>query len=150
MPPIVSVVMSCYNASGTLDKAIKSILDQTYENFELVVVEDGSTDDTLERLQVIASDHARINLIINDENLGLAASLNKGISASSGKYIARMDADDVAYKERLERQVSFLEKNKDVDILGTGIMQVDKASKEIGVALLSEEHRAITNRVFKI
>jgi len=105
--PEVSVVMACFNASQTLDKAVESILEQTYRDFEFLIIDDGSTDDTVEKLKTWSERDVRIKLLFNNKNSGLAASLNKGIEASKGKFIARMDADDRAFERRLELQTAF-------------------------------------------
>jgi len=115
--PIISVVMSVHNGGDYLQEAIESILNQTFNSFEFLIVDDGSTDKSLE---IIASyDDKRIVLIKNEMNLGLSISLNKGIKLAKGKYIARMDADDISFPERFEKQVKFLEGNPDIDLCGT-------------------------------
>ena len=108
--PLVSVIMGVYNSQGTLSEAVMSILNQTYSNFEFLICDDGSTDDSLKLLGNFSD--KRIKILRNEVNRGLAFSLNKCLVASSGAYVARMDADDVAFPDRLETQLSFLEKNK--------------------------------------
>lgn len=123
MLPLVSVVMPAYNSEKYIGKAIESILNQTYKWFELIVVEDGSGDNTL---QVINEyDDARIKLIKNECNRGIAYSTNRGIACAEGKYIALMDDDDIAVSERLALQVNFLEKHPDIDILGGRSNDID-------------------------
>jgi len=148
--PRVSVVMSCYNASSTLERAIDSILRQTFTDFEMIIIDDGSSDGTLQLLRRIKGQDERIKLIINNHNLGLGASLNKGILATKGRYIARMDADDIAVISRLNEQVTFLDEHEQVDIVGSGIIQIaEKDAIELGIVLLPETHEAIIDRVFK-
>jgi len=147
--PQVSVVMSCYNASKTLAEAVESILSQSFLDFEFIIVDDGSDDDTLEKLKTYQQTDDRINAIVNKENKGLAASLNIGIKASSASLIARMDADDIAMPTRLEKQLEFLTQHEEVDILGTGIIEMTQAGENKGIAVLPEEHREIINRIFK-
>ena len=113
--PIVSVIMPAFNAENTIIKSIKSILNQTYSNIELIIVNDFSNDNTLELITQIKDN--RIKIINNDYNLGISGSLNIGIHASSGDYIARIDSDDIAYLNRIEIQVKFLS-NSGVDVLG--------------------------------
>ena len=109
--------MSVFNGEKFIKEAIDSILTQTYTNFELLIVNDSSTDATLD---IITSyDDKRIVLINNIENLGLTKSLNKGMVLSKGKYIARQDADDISHENRLLKQVTYLESNPEVTILGT-------------------------------
>lgn len=147
--PRVSIVMSCYDAAHTLRRAVDSMLQQSYSNFEFIIVDDGSTDETLVILKKYQIEDERIHLIVNENNLGLAASLNKGIKKSKGEYIARMDADDESLLHRLEQQVSFLDKQEHIDILGTGIVTRTAASKEVAKHVLPEIHRDIIANVFK-
>ncbi len=122
--PRISVVMSVYNGAAHLEEAIKSILEQTYANFEFIIVNDGSTDASGEILQKI--DDCRIRVITNPSNLGLTKSLNIGSNAARGEYIARMDADDLSLPHRLERQLEFLEKNPDYALVGSSYYQIDE------------------------
>lgn len=145
----VSVVMSCYNARGTLDRAIQSILAQTYRDFDFIIIDDGSTDDSLDLLKSWSAKDERIKLITNKNNLGLSASLNKGIKAAQGVYIARMDADDWAFEQRLATQVDFLDQHSQVDILGTAVIHVSEEGETIGAAVLPRSHKEIVDRVFK-
>lgn len=147
--PKVSVVMSCFNTSRTLTAAIDSILDQTFRDFEFVIVDDGSTDDTLDRLKSYQKTDERIKVIANEKNIGLAASLNTGIQAASASLIARMDADDISMSTRLEKQVSFLSKHPSVHIVGTGIIEMNQAGETGLTQILPEEHSDIITRVFK-
>jgi glycosyltransferase involved in cell wall biosynthesis len=109
--PLISVILPAYNSEDYIVEALESIINQTYDNLEIIVINDGSTDRTVEKIKSLNDD--RINLITNEVNLGLIKTLNKGILLSSGKYIARMDADDIAMSSRLEKQAAFLEKNPD-------------------------------------
>ncbi len=108
--PIVSVVISSYNMEKTLPAALDSILNQTFSDFELIVIDDGSTDNTQGIFKRYCKKDSRIRCISNKKNLGLIASLNKGLNAARGKYIVRMDADDTSYSDRLARQVQFMNK----------------------------------------
>ncbi len=114
---MVSIIMPVYNSSGYLSDAIESILSQTYSDFEFIIIDDASTDNSIE---IIYSYHdPRIVLLKNDINLGVTHSLNKGIKHARGKYIARMDADDIALPQRIELQVDFLEKNPEFILVGS-------------------------------
>ena len=115
--PLVSVIMPTYNVENYVVEAINSILKQSYQNFEFFIIDDGSTDHTPEILKSFVD--SRIKLIFNEKNEGNPAARNKGCRLATGKYIAAMDADDVAYPERFEIQVKFLEDNLDVLALGT-------------------------------
>jgi hypothetical protein len=122
--PKLSVVMSVYNAEAYLAEAIQSILDQTYRDFELIIVsEHGSSKGSLD---IIGSfQDPRIIHIHNDERLGLIRSLNKALSQVRGEYIARMDGDDVCIKDRFELQIEYLERNPEVAAVGSAIAYID-------------------------
>lgn len=115
-PPLVSVILPTYNAAAYLGKAIKSILTQHYRHFELIIVNDGSSDGTQNLLTQYQD--PRI-IVINQANLGLPKALNQGIGIAKGKYIARQDADDISLPERLLEQVTFMEQNPSCALLGT-------------------------------
>lgn len=115
----ISVVMPAYNAEKYVGEAISSILNQTYKDFEFIIINDGSTDKTKEVIQ--AYNDSRIVYLENEHNLGIVTTLNKGLRYATGEYIARMDADDISVKDRLEKQVTYLDKNKSIGLLGTGI-----------------------------
>lgn len=119
--PLISVVMSAYNASITLKEAIDSILSQTFIDLEFLIVNDASTDDT-EKIILSYLDE-RIVYLKNTENKGLVYSLNKAIKMAKGKYIARLDADDISCHNRLSLQYTFMEKHPEVDICGTWMYQ---------------------------
>jgi glycosyltransferase involved in cell wall biosynthesis len=125
--PVVSVVMAAYNAEAFLAEAINSILAQTFTDFEFIIVDDGSTDDTGELLACYAAREPRISVVSNHTNLGLARSLNCGLEAARGRYIARQDADDVSLPHRLEKQVAFMDNHAEVGVCCSWV-------KEIGLA----------------
>ncbi|CAA6820078.1 MAG: Glycosyl transferase family 2 [uncultured Sulfurovum sp.] len=118
---MISVVMSVYNAEKYLDEAIESIINQTYRNFEFIIINDGSNDKSLEIIKKYKNQDERI-VLISRENRGLISSLNEGIERAKGKYIARMDADDISLSTRFEEQIKFMEENSDVGVCGTGII----------------------------
>ena len=115
--PLVSVVMPTYNRADLLPRSIDSILNQTYTNFEFIIVDDGSTDTTPTLLQTYAQNDPRIKILTNPKNKGISYSRNRGTDAAKGKYIAIMDSDDYSEPERLRKHVDYLEKNKDVTVL---------------------------------
>ncbi|MDD4601007.1 MAG: glycosyltransferase family A protein [Negativicutes bacterium] len=115
MSNLISVIMPVYNAEPFLPEAIDSILNQTYKNFEFIIINDGSTDRSEEIIMSYID--SRIVYLKNDSNLKLIKTLNKGIMAARGKYIARMDADDVAINNLFAREVEVFEQNKNVDIV---------------------------------
>ena len=118
--PSISVIMPVYNAELYVKEAIESILSQTYKDFEFIIINDGSTDQSFNIIQDFAKKDNRIK-IITRKNQGLIYSLNEGIKKAQGKYIARMDADDISLPERLEKQLEFMEKNTNIGICGTWI-----------------------------
>lgn len=117
--PKVSVVMPAYNAEKYIREAIDSVLAQTFTDFEFIILDDGSTDATAAIIQSYEDD--RIRFCPNERNMGVAATLNRGLKLAQGEYIARMDADDVSFPERFEKQITCLDLNRDIAVLGTGI-----------------------------
>ncbi len=124
MKPDISVIMSVYNGEEYLEEAIESVRNQTFKNWELIVINDCSKDSTAEILNAFASKDDRIKVHTNEVNLRLPTSLNKAISLSTGKYIARMDADDICLPERLEKQFKFMEENSTVALSSCRFMTV--------------------------
>lgn len=122
--PKVSVIMSAYNEEANIARAIVSILNQTYKDFEFIIINDGSTDRTEEIIKEYQNKDRRIYLI-SKGNTGLADSLNIGIQNSSGEYLARMDADDIADEKRLEIQVEFLDNNPEIAMVGSWCYLID-------------------------
>ncbi|MGZ3903042.1 MAG: glycosyltransferase [Bacteroidia bacterium] len=115
--PVISVVMPAFNVGPFIKESIASTLDQTFSDFELIIINDGSTDNTEEEIKKFTD--PRILYIKNEKNLNLANSLNKAMRVAKGKYIARMDADDISAADRLEKQYNFLEKNLSIGICGS-------------------------------
>lgn len=120
--PLVTVLMSVYNGEKYLREAIESILNQTYRNIEFLILNDASTDTSAEIIQ--SYNDTRIRFLSNTENIKLTASLNKGIDLARGKYIARMDADDVSLPERIAKQVVFMEQRPQVGLCGTYVQNI--------------------------
>lgn len=116
----ISVIMPAYNAEKYIGDAIESILNQTYTDFEFIIVNDFSEDGT-ENI-ILSYDDERIVYLKNEYNMGISKTLNRAIKIAKGDYIARMDADDISLPERFEKQISYMEKNKNIGILGTGII----------------------------
>ncbi|MCC8152339.1 MAG: glycosyltransferase [Lachnospiraceae bacterium] len=117
--PIVSIIMPVYNAQEFLSEAIESVLNQTFTDWEMIIVDEPTTTDSTDDIirHYMESDE-RIRLIINEEKLGISKSLNVALDASRGTYIVRMDADDISLPNRLEEQVKYMERNPDVGISG--------------------------------
>lgn len=128
----VSVVMAVCNGERYLEKSVSSVLRQSFADFELIVVDDGSTDGTPDSLARWSRDDPRI-VVICQENCGLTASLNRAISVAKGSYLARQDADDVSMPERFERQVRYLDERPSVGAVGTATEVIDQKGLVIGV-----------------
>lgn len=126
--PFVSVLMSCYNASRWLEESIQSVLNQSYGDFEFIIVDDGSEDDTLSIVRRYASKDDRI-VVIAKTNTGLADSLNVGIKRARGEWIARLDADDVCEPARLEKQVQAALNNSALVFIGSGLVVIDEQGR---------------------
>jgi len=127
--PEISVVMSVYNGLPFLKDSIESILNQTYKNFEFIIIDDVSNDGSSQLIREYAHKDNRIVVVENEKNYGhiaLGINMAKGVSLSKGKYVARMDSDDIAVNTRFELQKKFLDDNPDIDILGTWAYDIDE------------------------
>lgn len=129
--PRVTVLMSVYNGDRYLLESIESILNQTFRDFELLIINDGSTDKTREI--ILSLNDPRIRLVDNEQNIGLTQSLNKGLRLAKGDFVARQDADDLSVPERLQQQVDFLDQHPEVALLGTWHQEVDVNGNPTGV-----------------
>ena len=120
--PRLSIITGAYNAASvfTFEKSVRSILSQDFSDFEFIICEDGSTDDTYAVLLEYARKDERIKVLKNDENKGLAYSLNKCLEVATGEYIARHDLDDISCKDRFTKQIEFLDTHEGVALVGTG------------------------------
>jgi cellulose synthase/poly-beta-1,6-N-acetylglucosamine synthase-like glycosyltransferase len=130
--PVVSVVMSVLNGELFLSEAVESILAQSFTDFEFIIINDGSTDETATLLDRYQKSDFRVRVYHQQHN-GLVESLNRGCAFAQGKYIARMDADDIALKDRLLSQVDFMEKHPDVVVLGGAVEFIDTEGEALGV-----------------
>ena len=110
--PAISVIMSVFNAEDTIEDCVKSILNQTFDSFELLIVNDASTDNTHKLLEKFSKKDKRIKIFTNSKNIGLTKSLNFMLSKAKGKYIARQDADDISLPKRFEKQIEFIQSRK--------------------------------------
>jgi glycosyltransferase EpsE len=144
----VTFIMSVFNEESVLSSAIESILKQSYQDWLLIIVDDGCTDNSQKLVNYYANNDKRITCTINKSNKGLAYSLNKAVEGSSSKYIARMDADDICLPNRLETQLQYLEHHPEVDVLGTGA-QVLNVNNSKTIVLKPESHNAILNSIEK-
>ena len=141
--------MPVYNGATYLNEAIESILNQTISDFEFLIIDDCSTDQSIN--QVKSYNDPRIKLFVNKKNMGQSKTLNEGLNLAKGKYIARMDQDDISMPERLERQSKFMKDNPDVDVVGTWlqlmgkydeILELETKSEDIKMNLLTNENLA--------
>lgn len=137
MNKLVTIAIPFYNPGPFFEDAVKSVFAQTYSNWELLLVDDGSTDGSLEK--ALAVKDPRVRVINDGKNLGLVARLNQIAQLASGEYLARMDADDIMHPERIEKQVAFLENNPDVDVVDTGAIILDRDGQPVGMRGLKPE-----------
>ncbi len=147
--PKIDVVMPVYNAEAYVGDAVRSILHQSFADFRLLCVDDGSTDRSGKILQELAAEDPRIE-IIHQENHGLVGALNNGLSACTAPLVARMDADDISMPERFARQVDFLGHNADVVAVGTSILEIDSDGAPLAVQHFSSEHEEIDAGMLQI
>ena len=127
--PKISVIMPNYNGEEYLVEAIESILHQTFKNFEFIIIDDGSTDNSMNIIKRYAKRDKRIKLLVNKHNLGIIRTLNRGLRIARGKYIARMDSDDISLSNRFEIQYNFLENNPDIFLIGTSFRYINEKGR---------------------
>lgn len=133
--PLVSIAIPCYNCSAFVKEAVRSVINQTYQNWELLIIDDGSKDNTLEVLNEF--NDSRITVISDGANKGLPARLNESIQWARGEYYARMDADDIMHSERLSKQVAFLLDHPEVDVLGCSAYIINQSNQVLRKRLVS-------------
>ena len=140
---LVSVVMSAYNAEDFIADAIRSILNQTYDNWKLIIINDCSSDNTSQIIERFSDNDTRIKLIHNKENLGLTKSLNIGLKHAEGEFIARLDADDTSEPLRLEKQVNFLNTHPDTALVGSGGYLINNSGHKVSTINVISRESAI-------
>lgn len=146
--PLVSVIIPTHNGQNVLAYALESILVQTYKHMEIVIIDDGSTDRTGAVISQYAKKEPRITCLKNECNVGFVKSLNKGIAAAHGKYIARLDDDDTWIDPRkLEKQIGFLEENPDYVLVGGGLIRINSKGQERMRYLFFQEDRDIRKSI---
>ena len=148
MSPKVSVVMSVFDGEAYLAEAIDSILHQTFEDFEFIIVNDGSRDASSEIIQEYAEQDTRIQVISMNQNVGLSRALNMGIEQAQGQYIARMDSDDNSLPSRLQQQVNYLDNHPEVGVLGSRMQVVDESKRPLFTFDVPLEHSMIVWNLF--
>ena len=124
---LVSIVMPAYNAAKFIRETIASVQSQTYENWELLVIDDGSKDETVEIIRALTKEDARIRLLQNEKNMGVAKTRNRGIELADGEFIALLDSDDLWYPEKLEKQLSLA---RESEIVYCSYAMIDEDGKE--------------------
>lgn len=139
--PGITVLMSVYNGTKYLAQAIESILGQTYRDFEFLIINDGSTEPVSDFINSYRDDRI---VLVNQENRGLTRSLNRGLLLATGKYIARMDGDDVSHPQRMEAQVREVVRNEDLDLVGTFFDVIDEQGR------LQERKELIVNPIYRL
>lgn len=148
MNPKVSVIMPVYNAERFLRESIESILNQSFSDFEFIIINDGSRDNSLNIIKEYAEKDSRIK-IIDQENTGIVGALNNALKISKGEFIARMDADDISEKERLEKQYDFLQKEK-AYLCGTWAKIIDENGRETGQKFNYPKKKWLQNKFYLI
>ncbi len=145
--PLVTIAMPVFNAGRHLRLAVLSVAQQTLSDWELLILDDGSTDDALKSIEDIVDD--RIHVFRDGVNKGIAARLNQGIDLASAPYFARMDSDDVSYPHRLERQLRVLQRDRQLDLLSTRAIVIDESNRPIGQFPHALTHEAICRRPWR-
>ena len=148
MAKSLTVLMSVYNGESYLESAIESILQQTFTDFIFLIIDDASTDQTGVILEQFAQQDSRIKILNNRQNRGLAYSLSRGVEAATTAWIARMDADDIAIRDRLEKQMNHIEKNPEIDILGGYALDINDNGDILGERKVPISHEAISRFIW--
>jgi glycosyltransferase involved in cell wall biosynthesis len=148
MNPIISIILPTYNGGKYIRRAIDSIISQSFNSWELLVIDDGSSDDTESFIKEYIKINSKIIYIKNEVNLGIQKTLNKGLREAKGEYIARIDDDDEWIdKDKLKKQVLFLDDNFDYVLVGTGVVVIDENNNELFRYLLPEKNEDIRNKI---
>lgn len=142
--PLVSVILPVFNNGPFLMLAVQSIINQSYQNWELIVIDDGSNDNACGPVELI--EDPRIRVLRHPVNKGLAHRLNEGVKEAAGVYIARMDADDVSFPTRLAEQVQYLEAHSDIDLVGCRAVVFRFGHGVLGLLPFAEEHLTLVSR----
>ena len=128
---MIDIILATYNNENSISSSIESILNQTFTNFNLIIINDGSTDSTATIIKKYADKDSRIKFFTNNINLGLPLSLNKGIELSNSDFIGRADGDDIWLPNKLQKQMNYILKNDSINILGTGAILNNKSRSKI-------------------
>ena len=141
--PIISVLIPAHNVEPFVQESVASIQSQTIRDIQLVVVNDGSTDGTLDLLQQLASKDSRILVISTPVRTGIVGAMNLGLRSCSAPYVARMDADDIAAADRLEKQIRFLQSHADIALVGSAMRTINESGQEVGTSPVPITEKAI-------
>ncbi len=144
--PLVSVVVPVYNAGRYLRSALGSIIDQTYSDWEMICIDDGSNDSSSEVLDEFARQYPRIQ-VVHQANAGIVAALNRGCSLARGTFICRMDADDIAMQDRIALQVAYMHEHPNCVATGGAILSMDADAMPLGIQRLPREHDQIVSNL---
>lgn len=146
--PKISVILPVFNQKAEyLRQSIDSILGQTFKDFEFIIIDDGSTNESSDLLDQLSKKDARILLFKNQKNSGIIYSLNRALGLATGEYIARMDSDDIALPNRLDKQLTFLEDNRDYDLVGSWATVIDSDGHEIGSLAFPKNYLSIRSTI---
>ena len=145
--PLVSIILPVFNGGPHLALAINSIINQSYSNWELILMDDGSTDGAVESIKAIHD--SRIKVFSDGVNKGLATRLNEAVHRAKGIYIARMDSDDICFPERLEKQVKHLQKHPEIDLLGCRALVFRSENELVGLLPFAPNHKTLCSRVWR-
>jgi hypothetical protein len=143
---MVSVVLPVWNGERFLAEAVESVLSQTLDTIELLLVDDGSTDATSDIAHVFMCRDPRVR-VIHIERRGIAHALNAGIAQARGRYVARMDADDISCPSRLQKQIAYLDANPDCVAVGSAVAVIDETGEHVGTRKFPEHHEGITDKL---
>ncbi|MFA7675834.1 MAG: glycosyltransferase family 2 protein [Candidatus Shapirobacteria bacterium] len=146
--PLVTIYMPVFNATPYLSQAIESILNQSFSNFEFIIVDDASTDDSWKIIKSYAKKDSRIVTIKNQINLGVSLTSNIAISKARGKFLARMDADDISFTNRIEKQIKFLNKHSKVVAVGGQCVVIDENNNIIGNKNFPSQNKKLKDMIF--
>jgi len=146
--PRITVLMPVYQAERYLEEAVESVLAQSFDNFELLALDDGSTDASPRILEALAGRDDRIRMR-GAEHVGLVTQLNQGLAEARGEFIARMDADDISHPERFERQLVYLDAHRDCVAVGTGVLEVDPERRIIRTLDIPTTHSEIESQLMQ-
>lgn len=147
--PKISVIMPVYNAEQFLNESVLSVLNQTFKDFEFIIINDCSTDGSLKMIKEYMEKDKRIVLINNRKNIGVASSRSKGLKIAKGEYVVVFDADDICLKNRLELQYAFMERNKEIYLCGTSAIVIDEEGEKIGILKKFNDVEKIKDKLLK-